>query len=129
MFRCSLLPHSSSAAVMVCIQPVIRENPRLKCLKAPNTRQNTSKFFLTEWEHSLFLQLFITYAEVAQLVEHHLAKVRVAGSNLVFRSKTDLLRSVFFILYTKKATQMSCFFCWCPRRESNPYSLFLRTGF
>jgi hypothetical protein len=27
-----------------------------------------------------------TYAEVAQLVEHHLAKVRVAGSNLVFRS-------------------------------------------
>ena len=27
-----------------------------------------------------------TIAEVAQLVEHHLAKVRVAGSNLVFRS-------------------------------------------
>ena len=27
------------------------------------------------------------YAEVAQLVEHHLAKVRVAGSSLVFRSK------------------------------------------
>ena len=26
-------------------------------------------------------------AEVAQLVEHHLAKVRVAGSNLVIRSK------------------------------------------
>ncbi|MEY4280802.1 MAG: hypothetical protein RLZ39_214, partial [Bacteroidota bacterium] len=25
-------------------------------------------------------------AEVAQLVEHHLAKVRVAGSSLVFRS-------------------------------------------
>lgn len=28
-----------------------------------------------------------THAEVAQLVEHHLAKVRVAGSSLVFRSK------------------------------------------
>jgi hypothetical protein len=28
----------------------------------------------------------LKYAEVAQLVEHHLAKVRVAGSNLVFRS-------------------------------------------
>ena len=27
------------------------------------------------------------YAEVAQLVEHDLAKVRVAGSNPVFRSK------------------------------------------
>lgn len=27
------------------------------------------------------------HAEVAQLVEHHLAKVRVAGSSLVFRSK------------------------------------------
>ena len=27
-------------------------------------------------------------ADVAQLVEHHLAKVRVAGSNLVIRSKS-----------------------------------------
>lgn len=29
----------------------------------------------------------VANAEVAQLVEHHLAKVRVAGSNLVFRSE------------------------------------------
>ena len=29
-------------------------------------------------------------AEVAQLVEHHLAKVRVASSNLVIRSKQAL---------------------------------------
>ena len=28
------------------------------------------------------------FAKVAQLVEHNLAKVRVAGSNPVFRSKT-----------------------------------------
>jgi hypothetical protein len=28
----------------------------------------------------------LLYAEVAQLVEHHLAKVGVAGSSLVFRS-------------------------------------------
>ena len=28
------------------------------------------------------------FAEVAQLVEHNLAKVRVAGSNPVFRSKS-----------------------------------------
>ena len=33
-----------------------------------------------------------TYAEVAQLVEHNLAKVGVASSSLVFRSKTGHLR-------------------------------------
>ena len=38
-----------------------------------------------------------TNAEVAQLVEHHLAKVRVAGSNLVFRSKQKFQTSVFGI--------------------------------
>ena len=31
--------------------------------------------------------LYLIYAEVAQLVEHDLAKVRVAGSNPVFRSR------------------------------------------
>ena len=30
---------------------------------------------------------FGKYAEIAQLVEHNLAKVRVASSSLVFRSK------------------------------------------
>ena len=30
------------------------------------------------------------YADVAQLVEHHLAKVGVAGSNPVVRSRRDL---------------------------------------
>ena len=34
----------------------------------------------------------ITNAEIAQLVEHNLAKVRVASSSLVFRSKTGHLR-------------------------------------
>ena len=34
-------------------------------------------------------------AKVAQLVEHNLAKVRVAGSSPVFRSKSDLLLSLF----------------------------------
>ena len=29
----------------------------------------------------------MTHADVAQLVEHHLAKVRVAGSNPVVRSR------------------------------------------
>ena len=36
-----------------------------------------------------------TYADVAQLVEHHLAKVRVASSNLVIRSKTALWGGFF----------------------------------
>ena len=40
-------------------------------------------------------------AEVAQLVEHNLAKVRVASSSLVFRSKKQIfLRSAFFCLVT-----------------------------
>ena len=34
-------------------------------------------------------------AEIAQLVEHNLAKVRVASSSLVFRSKTSHLRMTF----------------------------------
>ena len=40
-------------------------------------------------------------AEIAQLVEHNLAKVVVARSSLVFRSKTrnDNLRVVVFVLY------------------------------
>ena len=35
------------------------------------------------------------HAEIAQLVEHNLAKVRVASSSLVFRSKTNLMRFGF----------------------------------
>ena len=31
---------------------------------------------------------FCNYAKIAQLVEHHLAKVGVAGSNPVFRSES-----------------------------------------
>jgi hypothetical protein len=31
--------------------------------------------------------IVVAHADVAQLVEHHLAKVRVAGSNPVVRSK------------------------------------------
>jgi hypothetical protein len=38
------------------------------------------------------LLTFEVAADVAQLVEHHLAKVRVAGSNPVVRSKKVLLR-------------------------------------
>ena len=40
---------------------------------------------------------YIINAEVAQLVEHNLAKVRVAGSNPVFRSK-GLNEPLFFFI-------------------------------
>ena len=50
------------------------------------------------------LQLF---ADVAQLVEHHLAKVRVASSNLVVRSR--FMRVVFF----RRATRMRLFRAVC----------------
>ena len=47
----------------------------------------------------LFLQPKSSYyAEVAQLVEHNLAKVGVAGSNLVFRSKSSILGWNFLFL-------------------------------
>ena len=41
---------------------------------------------------STFAIPFEGYAEIAQLVEHNLAKVGVASSSLVFRSKTGHLR-------------------------------------
>ena len=43
-------------------------------------------------------------AEIAQLVEHNLAKVGVASSSLVFRSKTGHLRMTFIIEITRRGT-------------------------
>ena len=42
-------------------------------------------------------------AEIAQLVEHNLAKVGVASSSLVFRSKTGHLRMAFIMASTEVA--------------------------
>ena len=82
-------PHFFLVAVMDCTPCVIKENQRWKFLKTPSTPLSTSKLFFAGDAYLLFLHSFLssyTNAEVAQLVEHHLAKVRVAGSNLVFRS-------------------------------------------
>ena len=38
------------------------------------------------------------FAEIAQLVEHNLAKVGVASSSLVFRSKRSKALGLFFVL-------------------------------
>ena len=44
---------------------------------------------------------FGKYAEIAQLVEHNLAKVRVASSSLVFRSKNNNRSSSDDLCYEK----------------------------
>ena len=50
------------------------------------------KFFLKKFGSLKNVRTFAIpnekHAEIAQLVEHNLAKVRVASSSLVFRSKT-----------------------------------------
>ncbi len=49
----------------------------------------------------------LLYAEVAQLVEHHLAKVGVAGSSLVFRSLKGVgSLTPFFMVHIQRQ-----FFC------------------
>ena len=47
------------------------------------------------------------YAEIAQLVEHNLAKVRVASSSLVFRSKTKRVSRNADLLFEKSAKPQS----------------------
>ena len=60
-------------------------------------------------------------AEIAQLVEHNLAKVRVASSSLVFRSKTGHLRMTFVMkspdevqLYMQSFSYRDGFFLYIP---------------
>ena len=50
--------------------------------------QKSAKKFGSKEKMRTFAIPFGKYAEIAQLVEHNLAKVRVASSSLVFRSKT-----------------------------------------
>ena len=52
----------------------------------PNGADCKSAGFYLRWFESIFSHINF-YAEVAQLVEHNLAKVGVASSSLVFRSK------------------------------------------
>ena len=47
---------------------------------------------------------FGKYAEIAQLVEHNLAKVRVASSSLVFRSKNNNRSSSDDLYYRNNQT-------------------------
>ena len=59
-------------------------------LKAANFQKNSEKIqkkFGSSKKVCTFAIPFEGYAEIAQLVEHNLAKVGVASSSLVFRSK------------------------------------------
>ena len=60
-----------------------RKNDK-KCAFFENFRKKVWKFKIYAY---LCNPITGTYAEVAQLVEHNLAKVGVASSSLVFRSK------------------------------------------
>jgi hypothetical protein len=69
-------------------------------LKIPYTIRSINKSFVLSIQ-SLFLQSaikkdLIIQAKVAHLVEHDLAKVGVAGSSPVFRSKLIPIRRDFF---------------------------------
>ena len=47
-------------------------------------------------------------AEIAQLVEHNLAKVRVASSSLVFRSQEKVTQVVFSFFYAFFLQEIFC---------------------
>ena len=59
----------------------------------PDYLHNPTKLstFATQKEKGLQDQSFRPYAKIAQLVEHNLAKVGVAGSSPVFRSHLTLV--------------------------------------
>ena len=57
--------------------------------------------------------LFWNHAKIAQLVEHDLAKVGVAGSSPVFRSETKYL--IWFILLYKFAIIAQLVERWLPK--------------
>ncbi len=56
-------------------------------------------------QSNFFYYLCIPEAEVAQLVEHNLAKVGVAGSSPVFRSSRDAM----YCVSTKKSHESGIF--------------------
>ena len=74
---------------VVALQPLFLPSEKTVYPEAPAS--GFSKEFLT-WK----LEFPDTQAEVAHLVEHDLAKVGVAGSSPVFRSKRSRLSAGFF---------------------------------
>ena len=61
-----------------------------------HSKKRTARFFFL---CTLLRCFFFKTAEIAQLVEHNLAKVGVASSSLVFRSLVRQLFSCLFFLF------------------------------
>jgi hypothetical protein len=66
---------------------------------------------LTSWVKSV--KLLPREAGIAQLVEHNLAKVGVASSNLVSRSKIEATKRRFFVKKVQKAVWQSGYAAAC----------------
>ena len=71
-------------------------------------------FLIAKWKKDVFLQRFS--AEVAQLVEHDLAKVGVASSSLVFRSWKTKVAQVVELVDTRDLKSLG----YCSRVGSSP---------
>ena len=76
--------------------PFLRFKHDLQILqqKKPLNKKSRKAFEKVEFSLLLSSQLGSFYAEIAQLVERNLAKVKVAGSRPVFRSRAD---GLFFL--------------------------------
>ena len=75
-------------------------------------------FRASEWENlfshnecSRKVQVYEVNAEIAQLVEHNLAKVGVASSSLVFRSIVETAVSCLFFVLISPACFLAHIFC------------------
>ncbi len=64
-----------------------------------------SEIFVTFASAFAFQMVWMSYAEIAQLVERNLAKVEVAGPSPVFRSKTGGSRNQSFFLLSVSELQ------------------------
>ena len=83
------------ASMKECVEIFFEKN-----LKPFLLFKNTTLYLHSQSATAGWLVLKTLHAEVAQLVEHHLAKVEVAGSNLVFRSKNSIRTSGWNFLFT-----------------------------
>ncbi len=77
--------------------PFLRFKHDLQILqqKKPLNKKSRKAFEKVEFSLLLSSQLGSFYAEIAQLVERNLAKVKVAGSTPVFRSISRFIRDIF----------------------------------
>ncbi len=97
IFRCTRQKKSKKIYRKICFSPA-----RCIIFAHAETKMSYQKHFSTR-HHTLTLSHPHTFtpilADVAQLVERNLAKVEVAGSNLVIRSKRKLKTQVFGFLF------------------------------